>query len=70
MSNSVAPLSSKAFLVALSFLVYSKMEALIALFQTTYTESVLHAWTRATLGSFKVATYWFAYLFIGILLPR
>src|SRR6266478_6826418 len=68
MNDSVAPLSSRAFLVALSFLVYSETEALIALFQATYTESVLHAWTRATLGSFKVATYWFAYLFIGILL--
>ncbi len=49
MNDSVAPLSSRALFVTLSFSVYSEMEALIALFCATYTESVLHAWTRATL---------------------
>ena len=49
MNDLVAPLSSKAFFIALSFLVYSEIEALIALFHATYTKSVLHAQTRATL---------------------
>ncbi len=49
MNDLVAPLSSSALFVAHSFCIYSEMETLIALFHATYTESVLHTQTRATL---------------------